>query len=257
MALAKTTAGSGPNTTYVEYSGKHGAFVQGFGDQAEHFQIVSGTIDTMWIEDPMSPPAGKPRKANAEKIPVKLVVRLADGSERVAIKFPLHTTEDKNIGFGAAKVVAQLYGTLLHHFTETEAKRPSQVQLRTGLGTAAEGADAASWFVADSWDGEAWQKKAIQKVWGFNADDTPNLGDPKVVDGQTTYGMPSDFTETFRDKTFVKFDKVWKLVQDMVAPFEAERAARRQNQGQAHSSHDAGIDPDAVDEAQDAMRQRG
>jgi hypothetical protein len=268
MGLQKSSqGGSNIKTTYVEFNSKAGQFQHGFGPEAEFYGLVSGEIDSIWIEDPMNPPAGKTRKENAGKIPVKLVVRLKDGDERIAVKFPLHTNEDKNVGFGGAKNVAQLFGALYHHFTEREAGRPNAIQLAAGLSDAREGKDAMSWFVARGLDENGEFKVRLPKVWGVNDKGELNYGDQRLVDGKPetdssgnpVYTMPADFTEAFRDKQFVKFDKIWELVVQMNQPFEeerAQRAAQRGSQGQAHSAHDAGIDPDVVDEAQQQLRQR-
>jgi hypothetical protein len=261
MALQKSHS-TGPKATWLEFSPKAGAFTIGFGEHQEEFESVTGEIVDMYLMDPMKPNKGTP-KPNAAEIPVKLVVGLKDGEERYNVTFPLHTNKDRGLTFTAMKAVAQIYGTLFHSFTEKEAGHPNSVRLMAGKSGGAEGKEPQPFLASQGLNDQGEYKHRIEKAWGVKEDGTLDLGVERgEINGRMTYEAPAGFVDTYtqgpqKGKMFVDLDKVLGLVNDMLVPFEAARAERKQQQGQSHSSHDAGIDPESMDEARDSLRQRG
>jgi hypothetical protein len=259
MGLQKNTAGSSLKPSiWVEYSAKAGAFVSGYKDTREEFDSVTGEIVDMFIMDPTKPKTGAP-KENAKEIPIKLYVTIKDGDDRINVGFPLHTTADKAIGFSAMNAVGSLYGTLMHHFVEKQNKRPNAIRLGAGTTSTTGG----SWMYGYGQDenGEFPITRRIARAWGVKEDGTLNLGVEKQIGDKTVLDAPEGFVGTYTQgpaagTQYIDTNKVMALVADMVQPFEEAKAQRAQARNAEHDHEAGAIDPGAVDEARDSLRQR-
>jgi hypothetical protein len=255
-------AGKGPKPVVLEFSAKQGAFTiyNGRDVEPDVIKAVSGEIVDMMIWDPLKPFAGEP-KPNADAIPIKLVVELKDGEDRYRVTFPMNTHKDKSLTFTGMKAIGALYGTLMHHFVEKEAGRPHAVRLAAGLTD-----NDKPWFhtYGQDADGKFPKELRIAAAWGVKADGTLDHGVQKEVNGVMVSDAPTDFTGTIQNgpqkgTQYIETDKVLDLVTQMVSPFDEARAERNAKYNAQHdkAAGEAGIDPDSVDEAHQALRQRG
>lgn len=260
----ETGGGNGPKAIRVEFYsnsklGIGGTLREYKGADAEpaYHTTLSGEIVNMYVQDPMKPYKGEP-KPNAAKTPKKLNIVMEDEGQRYVLSVPLDTDEDKMISFSGMKAVATVYAACAHALT-VKGANDAEVERANAQGGEPSLQPTAIQFRAGSTEtGNAWLAarggadfgQKIEKIWGF----TP--------EGEAIVDQPEDFVTTFKGKNYVEIDKVYGLIDQMVAPFaeaSAQRAAQRAANGAPASPHpeeEEGIDAAEVAGAAHSARQR-